>query len=489
MISLKAASRAASIVLLGSLAAPVAGQTAGGMVQVDFPSSGQSHASGTSSDGSVVVGWTEFAQGVTRAFRWTPTSGAQDLGTLASGTVWTAPCVSDDGAVIAGAELVTAYGGPRAYRWTASNGMQDIGTLGGQHARAYDINADGSVIVGEAQDAAGDFRAFRWTAATGMQDLGEWVPLRVSADGAVVIGSGSASKAILWTISSGTATALSDIPSPGATPTDLEARALSADGRVVVGVSPVFASSGALTAFRNFRWTAQTGVAYLPTNAPGSSVLRATTDVNADGTVIVGRGSDGAAWRWTASTGVHTLGTLGGPYAGATSVDETGTIVVGWSFDAQSAQRGFRWELGVGAPIGESYCSTTPNSAGPGARMHAVGSNEAEENFVRLRATGLPTRTVCAFLVSPLAGGTPNFAGGQGHLCLGGSYGLYDGPGQIQATHTGAMALDVDLTLTPRGGGFVGVLGGETWHFQAWYRDANPNPTSNLTDAVSIRFY
>lgn len=488
-LSACAALRAAAIVLIGSAAAPALGQTAGGMVKVDVPASGQSHASGTSSDGSVVVGWTEFAQGVTRAFRWTSASGAQDLGTLASGTVWTAPSVSDDGAVIAGAELVPAYAGPRAYRWTAATGMQDLGTLGGQHARAYDVNADGTVIVGEAQDAAGAFRAFRWTVASGMQDLGDWVPSAVSADGTVVIGEGPTSKALYWSAATGTATALSDLPSPGVTPTDLEARAVSADGRVVVGVSRILSSTGTLTGFRNFRWTAQTGVQFLPTNPTGSNVLRATTAVNADGSVVVGRGSDGDAWRWTAATGVHTLGTLGGPYAGATSVDDTGAIVVGWSFDAQSTQRGFRWELGVGAPIGESYCGAATNSSGGAANLRVVGSNEAAQNFVRLEATGLPARTIGVFLVAPGAGSVPSFAGGQGQLCIGTNHGLYVEPGQVQTTSSGRISLDVDLARTPVPGGFVGVRGGETWRFQGWYRDANPGLTSNLTNAVAIHFY
>ncbi|MCP3916270.1 MAG: hypothetical protein GY711_12005 [bacterium] len=29
---------------------------------------------------------------------------------------------------------------------------------------------------------------------------------------------------------------------------------------------------------------------------------------------------------------------------------------------------------------------------------------------------------------------------------------------------------------------------GETWNFQCWYRDNNPGPTSNFTDAVSVTF-
>ena len=32
------------------------------------------------------------------------------------------------------------------------------------------------------------------------------------------------------------------------------------------------------------------------------------------------------------------------------------------------------------------------------------------------------------------------------------------------------------------------VVAGETWHFQCWYRDANPASTSNFTDALALTF-
>ena len=32
------------------------------------------------------------------------------------------------------------------------------------------------------------------------------------------------------------------------------------------------------------------------------------------------------------------------------------------------------------------------------------------------------------------------------------------------------------------------VAAGETWHFQGWFRDADPTATSNFTDAVAITF-
>jgi probable HAF family extracellular repeat protein len=115
------------------------------------------------------------------------------LGTLPGGYESYAYGVSADGAVVVG-WADNAAGQDRAFRWTASGGMQDLGTLGGEgELWAYGVSADGAVVVGWARNAAGFYRAFRWTASGGMQDLGTLggvlsVAYGVSADGAVVVG-------------------------------------------------------------------------------------------------------------------------------------------------------------------------------------------------------------------------------------------------------------------------------------------------------------
>jgi probable HAF family extracellular repeat protein len=91
------------------------------------------------------------------------------LGTL-GGSKSAATGVSADGSVVVG-WADNAAGQRRAFRWTAAGGMQDLGTLGGDWSVALGVSADGSVVVGWAYNAAGLPRAFRWTASGGMEDL------------------------------------------------------------------------------------------------------------------------------------------------------------------------------------------------------------------------------------------------------------------------------------------------------------------------------
>ena len=75
-------------------------------------------------------------------------------------------------------------------------------------------------------------------------------------------------------------------------------------------------------------------------------------------------------------------------------------------------------------------------------------------------------------------------------LCIGGGLGRYVAPGQVQqASAAGEFSLPIDLTQHPTAAGTVAVQAGETWHFQAWYRDTFiVFPTSNFTDAVEVHF-
>jgi len=125
-----------------------------------------------------------------------------------------AHAISADGQHVVG---FSQYGGPgpvppdQAFRWIAEEGMVGLGFLpGGDHSKAYDVSADGAVIVGYGNHAANAYAAapFVWTTATGMIDLEKWLAscgaslgpaslqgggsgaVHVSDDGRTIAGSG-----------------------------------------------------------------------------------------------------------------------------------------------------------------------------------------------------------------------------------------------------------------------------------------------------------
>jgi probable HAF family extracellular repeat protein len=255
---------------------------------------GNSDARAASFDGSVVVGQSLDANQVNRAYRWTAAHGMVALPFNSFQSFSNeADTVTDDGKMVAGAQAwwktngqmgnfgtssssqvsiemfdlsangsVAAGFGPggkdmfgqqasNAFRWTPAGGAKDIDRVFNRNSDASGISADGSTIVGEAQDSQGHYRAFRWTAATGMVDLG-------------TLGSGNL-------VSNATAT--------------------SKDGSVVVGTSLTTTSSGSDHAFV---WTATTGMQDLNTLLhgiiPKGWILQVATDVSEDGTVITGYG-------------------------------------------------------------------------------------------------------------------------------------------------------------------------------------------------------
>jgi probable HAF family extracellular repeat protein len=216
------------------------------------------------------------------------------LGTLPGGGWSWAYGVSADGSVVVGwAENAAGY--RRAFRWTAARGMQDLGTLGGGESEAWGVSADGSVVVGSAQNAAGDRRAFRWTPAGGMQDLG-------------TLGGGES-----------------------------EAHGVSADGSVVVG-----SAQNAAGKWRAFRWTAARGMQNLGTLGGSESEA---WGVSADGSVVVGRADNAAglpcAFLWTAASGMEDLNityahllTDGSMFGAALAMSPDGRYIAGLSYNS-----------------------------------------------------------------------------------------------------------------------------------------------------------
>ncbi|MCP3920692.1 MAG: hypothetical protein GY711_34630 [bacterium] len=140
----------------------------------------------------------------------------------------------------------------------------------------------------------------------------------------------------------------------------------------------------------------------------------------------------------------------------------------------------------TGPAIGTSYCGPPfPNSSGLAATISATGSAAAAASLLILTAQNLPPGEFGYFL----GGQTQGFSappGSQGIICLSGNIGRFNQASQVIQGPTGST--DVDLTAIPVNPPEA-VMAGQSWNFQCWYRDSNPGPTSNFTNAVSVGFY
>ncbi len=73
-----------------------------------------------------------------------------------------------------------------------------------------------------------------------------------------------------------------------------------------------------------------------------------------------------------------------------------------------------------------------------------------------------------------------------GRLCLGGALGR--DPSPVFSGVEGLLTREIDPWALPGPNGPRAALPGETWFFQWMFRDEDPWPTSNFTDAVAVRF-
>ena len=240
-----------------------------------------------------------------------------------------------------------------------------------------------------------------------------------------------------------------------------------------------------------------TGAEYLGISVSGAG------DVDRDGFDDVIIGSSGAGHAQVLSgkdwSVIHTLvgAKIGDGFgitvaaAGYVNADGFNDLIVGAPYSDQNGENsGSAWVFsGCDAcAIGTNYCGpANRNSTGQAAVIAATGSEAAQANNLTLTAAQLPMQRFGYFLNSPTQGFVPFAGGSQGNLCLGSGLGRH--VDQIQNSRdAGEFSIKVDLTMLPTPGGPHSVVAGETWNFQAWFRDENPGSTSNFTDGIEIVF-
>ena len=274
-----------------------------------------------SADGSMAVGMAYTNGSDFNSMRpaiWTYTGGVEQgvvqllnpSWPIAAGSRFVA--LSDDGTVGGLAAVMSQNA-----RWTSSGGFTVLSEVRGLAG----VSGNGTTLVG--QDWNG--MAVKWTQAGGAQTLGpagsSGIANAASFDASIMVGnykptsvsSTNASIAAMWTPATGTGTPtlLGTLGGSGS-----EAKSVSSDGTVVVGVSQLAGN----TTNRAFRWTLETGMENLGALNPGDTFSEALY-VSRNGEYILGR-SGGSGFVWS-----ETLGMIS-----ALSYLENGNVdLTGWS--------------------------------------------------------------------------------------------------------------------------------------------------------------
>ncbi|QDT70964.1 hypothetical protein I41_01190 [Lacipirellula limnantheis] len=228
-----------------------------------------------------------------------------------------------------------------------------LGFLPGQsQSLAFDISADGTVVVGQSWGA--NVFAFRWTQATGMTSLGSGpggslpaLASAISGDGQTIIGELSSNKPFKWTQIGGVAEISPRFYPTAATSfngsiiTGGNGRDLSWDGSVVAGIE------------FNEGYIEKNGVRTWIGDLPGSDYRSAAQAISPDGTMVVGGSATllnvgdsqietDLAIYWTENTGLVPLRDW--PNASAYDVSETKLAIVGSGSPAfGTSWTAFRW--------------------------------------------------------------------------------------------------------------------------------------------------
>ena len=246
------------------------------------------------------------------------------------------------------------------------------------------------------------------------------------------------------------------------------------------------------------RWFKNTGgfsFSGQPTLDSSAASVRSVTlgDIDRDGDLdvaAVAQGTDGVRWYENVGFGFFSAPKL--VSGSVATLGNRGVVIVDIDQDSDGdilfSEASFNLNV---TEIANTYCTSNPNSTMEVGDIFATGSSVVAVNELTLHARDLPLNSFGYFLTSRTQGCVDMPGGSQGKLCLGGAVGRYSAPGQIQfSAGVQAFALTIDQSQTPDPAiGLIAIQPGESWNFQAWYRDqVGGAPTSNFTNALSLNF-
>jgi hypothetical protein len=139
--------------------------------------------------------------------------------------------------------------------------------------------------------------------------------------------------------------------------------------------------------------------------------------------------------------------------------------------------------LRVELPLGERYGAPSSCSSGAPGLLNAYGESQRSANDLVLAATSLPSGSFGVLLGARQRGSIP-LPGCQGPLLVAPPIKLWSDR-VTRADGLGRAEVRLDLNVP-----WIGTppTPGETWHFQLWFRDVDPTPTTNTTNGVSVAF-
>lgn len=129
-------------------------------------------------------------------------------------------------------------------------------------------------------------------------------------------------------------------------------------------------------------------------------------------------------------------------------------------------------------------CTSNPSSTGALAELVARGSLTVQDDALTLFARPVPQGSLGYYIASRTEQLVPLFGGSQGNLCVGPTIVRFS-LSPVGPAASGEVRFRLPLAAFAGGSA---PAPGESWTFQLWFRDANPGPTSNTSNALRVTF-